>query len=419
MTSENDCVKFGNQLKLDEFNLDKNKYFLNHGSYGACPKQIYAKKQQLQMEMEAAPDKWFRITSLAQWTRNKQVLATYLKVNADNILICDNATESINAALKSIEFNGSQDAILATEYTYRAVLNTVDYVAKYRAENNPVNVFKVPLTLPINSKQQILDEFEAMCHHIVNEKRLNLRVALIDHISSATAILYPIAELIQLMRKWSDLHQMNTLILIDGAHAIGHTEIELNRWDCDFYISNLHKWFLAPRGCSFLYIKDCEKLGKHLQPNYISHGYDKDIGLNFFLRGTADKSSWYVIEECIQFYEHRLGGLGALRAHANTVLAQAVSMLCLAWDTTTLPIARDLEAPFMKMIKLPILCTFQGTEMAEKLMYELFTKYNLVTCVVCVKAEMYIRISCFVYNELDDYVPLREAILELKQAESN
>lgn len=148
-----DANKFGEQIKLESFHLDSSITFCNHGSYGTVPKTIFSKKQELMLEIESAPDKWFRYTSIEQWNRNKQLLADYLKVDSDNLLICDNATESINAALKSIEFNGCQDAILTTEYTYKAISNTVDYVSKYRfSQDNQVQVFQVPCNFPIESK---------------------------------------------------------------------------------------------------------------------------------------------------------------------------------------------------------------------------------------------------------------------------
>ncbi len=143
--------KFGEEIKLESFHLDPAITFINHGSYGTVPREVFAKKQQLQLEIESAPDKWFRYTSLQQWNHNKQLLAEHLDVNTDNLLICENATESINAALKSIQFNGSKDAILSMQYTYNAIACTVDYVAKYRfAEGDAVQVFKLPCKYPLS-----------------------------------------------------------------------------------------------------------------------------------------------------------------------------------------------------------------------------------------------------------------------------
>ena len=97
----------------------------------------------------------------------------------------------------------------------------------------------------------------------------------------------------------------------------GHVDIKLNELDCDFYVSNLHKWFLAPRGCSFLYFRNLNSFSNNnecndsiiLQPSYISHGYNRGIGFNFYSRATSDKTSWFLIDECIHFYENYLGGL--------------------------------------------------------------------------------------------------------------
>lgn len=146
-------LQFGEDFKNKHLHLDSSLTFCNHGSYGTCPREIFAKKQKLQLEIETAPDKWFRYTSFNEWTRNKQALVDYLNISYDQLLICDNATDSINSALKSIEFNGSNDAILITEYTYKAIANTVDYIAKYRFdEANQVHVFKVPCVFPIKRK---------------------------------------------------------------------------------------------------------------------------------------------------------------------------------------------------------------------------------------------------------------------------
>lgn len=265
-----------------------------------------------------------------------------------------------------------------------------------------------------------MDEFAKMIDYIINEKKLRLRVVLVDHISSATAILYPVKNLIELIREKTK--QMDTLIMIDGAHSIGQIDIDLENLGCDYYISNLHKWFLAPRGCSFLYLRDRKKLEKNLQPNYISHGYDKDLSYNFYRRGTADKTSFFVIGECIKFYEENLGGLRGIKAHADGILPKAVELLLKGWNTTSLEIAKDLEAPFMRNIKLPFMKNYQvncdaDAQMAiENLLRDLLEKHGIISCIVYIKKSLFIRISCFVYNEIADYEKLRDAILGLHKS---
>ncbi len=107
-----------------------------------------------------------------------------------------------------------------------------------------------------------------------------IKLVVFDHILSATAIHFPIIEMNQIVRKWSP----KCFIIIDETHDIGQVRLEIAEYGCDFYLSNLYKWFLAPRGCSFLYFKNKEWAQKHLQPNFISHGYEMNVSYNFFQR---------------------------------------------------------------------------------------------------------------------------------------
>lgn len=239
-----------------------------------------------------------------------------------------------------------------------------------------------------------------------------------DHISSATATLFPVKELVQIVRKLTQ--NMDTLVMVDGAHAIGQIELNLVDLDCDYYISNLHKWFLAPRGCSFLYLKDRKKLEKNLQPNYISHGYDKDLNYNFYRRGTADKSSFFCIRQCVKFYEETLGGLSTIQSYANKILQQAVDMCVQAWDTSELGLTKELKAPYMRLVELPYMKGYRVTDnepaidVVNKLQRDVLEKHKIITVIVYVQDTLFIRLSCFVYNEIGDFEKLRDAILDLR-----
>ncbi|CAF0730178.1 unnamed protein product [Brachionus calyciflorus] len=291
------------------FNLDPEVTFTNHGSYGSTPKIIFDQKIQLQYEMERSPDKWFRMTSFNLWNQSLDELSKYLKIDKKNVVICENATEAINSVLKSINFKPNEDVILATQYTYQAVLNSIEYTSKYRLpENQKINVIKVAIKFPIETFQDMLNTFDET---------------------------------------------------FDAAHAIGQIEINLQSLDCDFYVSNLHKWFLAPRGCSFLYFKDLKKLNHELQPCYISHGYKCDLSYNFYQRGTSDKTSWFMVKNCIDYYENVLGGLENITKYNSAVLEKAVDLLVESWGTQSLQIPKEMEAPFMKNVELPVLVNYQ------------------------------------------------------------
>ena len=401
----------------DLFNLKDTIFFTNHGSYGSCPKIIHDKKSKLLLELESEPDRWFRFKSIEYWNKSISSLSAYLNIKSENLVICQNATESINAALKSITFK-SDHAILAHSYTYGAILNSIDYIAKYRLDKE-IPVFKVACEFPINSEDEILNEIEKTCKLIVEEKGLKLRLAVIDHLSSATALLYPVKKINAIIRKWSsktkDNEEDRSIIIVDGAHAIGQIKIDILDLDCDFYTSNLHKWFLAPKSCSFLFVRNPSDL--RLQPNYISWGYySKDIGTNFFMRGTFDQTSWYVVDDCIKFYEIILGGLETITEYNSNLIEKAVEYLCKLWKTERNGVPKNLEAPFMKLIKLPKMKSYtrgdndeETTNVCVKLIQDILDKFNVVSCMVCVQGEMFCRISCFVYNKMEDYEKLGQA----------
>ena len=137
---------FGKQARNALFNLDPALTVTNNGSYGSSPKPIIERKREMQMEMERCPDRWFRVTSFQKWEESLEALGKYLKVPKENLIINENATEAINTVLKWVEFDGSKDAILTTEINYQAILNAIDYAAKYRMKpGNFVNVVKVIL----------------------------------------------------------------------------------------------------------------------------------------------------------------------------------------------------------------------------------------------------------------------------------
>lgn len=137
-------IPFGKPTKHALYDLDPDIKFTNHGSFGSSPKYIYERKKQLQIEIKTCPDRWFRFTAFKKWEDSIKSLSDYLKVSKDNLLLFENATESIGTILKWIEFDGCKDAILTTSTNHAAVLNGVDFTSKYRFQpDNYVNVFKV------------------------------------------------------------------------------------------------------------------------------------------------------------------------------------------------------------------------------------------------------------------------------------
>lgn len=145
-------IEFGKQVRQQFYKLDENFSFTNHGSYGSAPKPVLDKKRQLQDEMERSPDVWFRYRMFDLWTNSLKSLAAYLRVDVKHVLIGENATENINAVLKSIQIDPTRDAILTTNLNYGAILNSIDYTSRYRFDPaRPVYVHEIQLKFPIKS----------------------------------------------------------------------------------------------------------------------------------------------------------------------------------------------------------------------------------------------------------------------------
>ena len=294
--------------------------------------------------------------------------------------------------------------MLATEHSFPSILNCMDFYSKYRLEKeNYVQIFKVPLKFPIVNKQYIIDQFDSACEDIVLNKKLRIRVAILDHISCTTAVLYPINEIISVIRKWSKISNDETFIIIEGAQSLGQIEIKIKDIDCDFYVSNLSKWFFAPRGCALLYFRDF-KMTKLLNPNIIGLGYGKESDINFFWRGIRDNTSWFFVEDSINYFECYFGGLKAIHEYTSKLLSEAVKLLVDGWKTSIMSIASELQAPYMRVIKMPKLKNFslenQETDGLgfKTLLKHIFDNYKISGVFVSINGQFCCRISCYVYS---------------------
>ena len=188
--------------------------------------------------------------------------------------------------------------------------------------------------------------------------------------------------------------------------------------DCDFYVSNLHKWFFAPRGCSFLYFKDLEHAKSHLQPNFISWGYRSSVNFNFFSRATSDKTALYLVEESVRYHSQVFGGLKRIQAYTDQLLNQAVDLLTTGWGTERFAIDVSLQAPHMRLVAMPPFRKYPNVteansgEISALIMKELMEKYRVVAPFVFINSAFYCRISAFVYSDISDFIRLKDAIID-------
>ena len=277
-----------------QFLLDPAITFLNHGSYGACPRPVFARYQAWQLQLERQPVAFLDPTrGLAGWMRDARLaLAAELGAAAEDIVGVTNATVGLNIVAQSLELKQG-DEILTTDHEYAALEKTWAYVAR----RTGAKIVVVNIPLPLTDAAQFTDS-------ILNGMTARTRVLFLSHITSATALLFPIESVVK------EARERNIWTVIDGAHTPGHIALNLDALGADFYAGNCHKWLMAPKGSAFLYVRrDLQPL---ISPLVISHGWTPDranpapFGNTPFIdaiemQGTRDPAAWLTVPAAIEF----------------------------------------------------------------------------------------------------------------------
>ena len=301
----------------------------------------------------------------------------------------ENATTGVNAVLNSLSFDPG-DEILITDQTYGAVRNTVAHICR----RSGARLVCVSLPFPAPDEISVLRSFS-------NGLSERTKLVIIDHVTSPTALILPIAKLSALARN------AGARVLIDGAHAPGMVPLDLSALDCDYYAGNCHKWLCAPKGCGFLWA--AEEHLRALHPTVISHGYGKGYLTEFDWVGTRDASAQFVLPDALAFLDRF--GEPAIRAHNHTLAVEAAEMLARAWGTQVG--ASGSFVGSMAMIALP----FQrpvAPEAALSIRAELLADYKVQVPVNALRGRFWVRISAQIYNEIEDYQRLGDAIDKMK-----
>ena len=281
--------------------IDPSVAYLNHGSFGACPTAVLEVQAALRTELEREPVDFLVANLPGRLGAAREVLAAFLGAAPEDTVFVPNATAGVNAVLRSLTFEPG-DELLLTDHTYAACKKTVEYVA-LRTGLRPV---VAPLPFPLTDAEAIV---AAVCRHLSPRTRL----ALIDHVTSPTAMVMPLLRLVR------ELDAAGVDTLVDGAHAPGMLPLALSELGAAYYTGNAHKWMCAPKGAAFLHVRRDRQAGLH--PNVISHGYTAGFREEFDWTGTCDPTPWLCIPAAIRFMGGLLPGGWPQVMAANRALA--------------------------------------------------------------------------------------------------
>jgi isopenicillin-N epimerase len=299
--------------------LDPEVAYLNHGSFGACPRAILERQWELRLELEREPIDFLARTWSGRIAGARAQLAVFLGAHPEDLAFITNATSGVNAVLRGLPL-GPGDEILVTDHVYMACRKTAEFVARHTG----ARVVMASVPFPIDSADTILDR-------VLAAVTPRTRLALVDHVSSPTALVFPIARLVAALR------ERGVETLVDGAHAPGMAPLELDALGAAYYTGNAHKWLCAPKGAAFLHVRRDVQGSVH--PLVISHGYLADqegrrFREEFDWTGTCDPTAWLVLPDCIRFLGGLLpGGWPELIARNHALALRARDILCAAVGT--------------------------------------------------------------------------------------
>lgn len=264
----------------DEFLLDPDVVFLNHGSFGACPRDVFARYQEWQLELERQPVEFLgrRIEGLLAEAR--AALAAYVNADPDDLVFVQNATTGANLAAWGVALQPG-DEVLATSLEYGAL----DLAWEHICAHAPATYIRMPVTVPL----------ENAVEEIWSGVTDRTRVLFISHITSETAVELPVAELCSRAR------ERGITTVVDGAHVPAHIPLDLRALDVDYYTGNCHKWLCAPKGAAFLYVR--RELQPAIAPLVVSWGFKDDP--TFLSRheeqGTRDPAAYLTVPYAIEW----------------------------------------------------------------------------------------------------------------------
>jgi isopenicillin-N epimerase len=383
------------------WSLSPDVHHLNHGSFGAVPIPVQEARAAWLRRWESATSRFiFEEFSDAVETARADV-AGFVGASAEGLAFVRNVTTGVASVVRSIEpWLGPGDEILVTSQTYNAVRQTVDFTAR----RTGATVVQAEIPFPLERPEQVTEA-------VLGLVSPRTRLAVIDHISSPTALVLPLEEIVWAL-------EPDVPVVVDGAHGPGQVPLALDSLGASWYSGNLHKWVCAPKGAGFLATRP-DRVDQ-TYPVVISHGWNTPMVRGqsryhalFDWLGTDDMTPWLTAPEAIRCVGAMLpGGWPEVMAHNHGLALAARLVIC---DRLGI----DLPAPdgmvgSMAAIPLP-----DGTGQP---LPNLLSPLNDTLLEAGFETLVYpwpewpaqvIRVSAHLYNTLDEYEKLGSALSEL------
>ncbi|MCB9556939.1 MAG: aminotransferase class V-fold PLP-dependent enzyme [Deltaproteobacteria bacterium] len=383
------------------WSLDDETIFVNHGSFGACPIAVLEAQSRWRQQLEAQPMAFFLRQLRPALDAARETLASFVGAPAEQVVFVPNTTIGVSTIL-NVTSLAAGDELLSTNHAYRACKVALRRFAE-RAGARSVEV-EVPFPLR-GGPAEIVER-------VVDATSERTRLALLDHVTSPTGIVMPIAELV------AELTARGIDVIVDGAHAPGMVPLDIAAIAPAYYVGNCHKWLCSPKGAGFIYARE-DRLGE-LWPLPVSYAGDGLAGVErlqdaFAWTGTADPTAYLCVAEAISFLGGLLpGGWPELMETNRRLALQARDLLC-----NRLAIDSPLPDPMIgALVALPLPAGEGQVDPRtgqDQLYQRLQSEWAIEAPVIPFPAppQRLLRISCQLYNELDHYGQIAQALAQM------
>lgn len=369
-------------LSRTDFLIDPKVIFLNHGSFGACPRPVYDAWQNWQRRLESQPVRMLGREIEGLLRAAITPLAQYVGAPAEDMIFVQNATSGVNLVAFSLTL-APGDEVLATDHEYGAC----SYAWQEVCRRTGARYVQRPVPLPLSTP-------EAFTEHVWQGVTTNTRVIFISHITSPTGVIFPVDEIIQRAR------ERGILTLIDGAHTPGHIPLSLAALGPDFYTGNCHKWMCAPKGSGFLYARP--EVQPLLTPMPVSWGYpERSFTTRHDKAPTRDPSAYLSVPAALDYI--RTHDWPAMQAQSHRLLAQTGDALARAAGCQPLSSERDC-AQLMAFALPPV--------DIDRLKTRLYDHYHIEIPIYRWNDRPIMRLSVMGYNTQSDLDHLCSAVPE-------
>ena len=372
----------------DWFLLDPDITFLNHGSYGACSKPVFKEYQDWQQKLETQPVQFMTNQVYSAMEKSRESMSQFVGCDDEELVFFQNPTTAVTNVIYNLDLNPG-DEVLMSNHEYGALVRAW----KMWGEKTGVNIIQQDISMPVTIEENFIENFWT---GVTDQTK----VIFLSHITSSTALIFPIEKIIKLAK------EQNILTIIDGAHVPAQIPLNIHELGCDFYTGACHKWLCAPKGSSFLFVK--KEHQDWVKPVVVSWGKDGDDPTpsefiqNFQWQGTRDMSAFLTIPTAINFYNKEIR---PYQAACKKIIQDTYSEFPSVLNTE--PISAGIEW-LAQLVAHPL-----PKNIPSNLKKRLWEEYQIEIPVFEWNGQAYVRVSIQVYNTQKDVDLLMSALRSL------